>query len=60
MKILASSMSYIIRITDNIDDSVIASFLRDRRSYISAYNPFIEIVGPDSECDDVIYFLEQI
>ena len=59
MKILAynNKSSYYIRIVDNVDEGLISDFLRTKSSYIAAYNPFIEIQGPDSECDEVMDFL---
>jgi len=57
MKILASSSRYLIRILDDVDEDSIIAFLRTKDSYICTYNPFYEIQGPDSECDDVMSFL---
>jgi hypothetical protein len=59
MKILASNNknSYYIRIVDSVDENLISEFLRYKKSYIAAYNPFLDIEGPDSECDEVIDFL---
>lgn len=60
MKILASSSDYLIRIVDNANEDEIRNYLRYKSSYISALSPFIEISGPDSECDDVMLFLDDL
>lgn len=60
MKIFASSSNYLIRIVDNADEDEIRDYLQYKSSYISALSPFIEISGPDSECDDVMLFLDDL
>lgn len=58
MKILAtSSNTYYIRILDNVDEDLIRSFLECKKSYVAVMSPFIEIEGPDNECDEVVDFL---
>ena len=57
----SNESDYLIRIIDsNVDEDLISDFLRNKCSYISSLCPFIEISGPDSECDDVMYFLDDL
>lgn len=50
--------NFLIRIISfNYDIEAIASFLEGRCSYVSSYNPFLEIEAPNKECNEVMNFL---